>query len=93
MSTHRVYVNGKVHVRKRPCATCIFGAHSPVSDERVADMVATCGDDGVIPCHHHLGDAIEPVCSGYYQLRANATLRIAAALDAIEWVEGDPWKD
>jgi len=86
---HRVYVDGKVHVRRKQCATCIFGRNSPVGTERRDEMVAKAGDEGCIPCHHHLykGEPVHPVCHGFYALRGNLVLRLAEALDVIEWTE------
>jgi len=85
--THKVYVDGKVHIRKRRCDTCIFGGNSPVSVERREEMVAICAKgEGCIPCHHHLGEAVEPVCHGFYELRQNFILRLAEAMEVIEWV-------
>lgn len=51
-------------------------------------MVLACGDEGVIPCHHHLLDKqrIEPVCRGFYDRNVNVILRLARALDRITWV-------
>jgi hypothetical protein len=87
MTKHNVFVNDKVHVRRRQCETCIFGKNSPINTERRDEMVAKCGDEGVIPCHKHIHqDApIEPVCHGFYALKGNMTLRLADALDYIEW--------
>jgi hypothetical protein len=78
-----------LHIRRRQCETCIFGRNSPVSDERVAEMVTKCGDQGAIPCHKHLyvGEKINPVCHGFYALRGNLVLRLAEAFDVIEWTE------
>lgn len=85
---HRVFVDGRVHVRAAQCSTCIFGPRSPVSVERRESMVLACGDEGVIPCHHHLLDKqrIEPVCRGFYDRNVNVILRLARALDRITWV-------
>ena len=89
MGKHKVYVNGKVHVRRRQCETCIFGPHSPIGTERRDEMIATCADEGVIPCHKHLyqGESTNPVCHGFYALRGNMILRLAEAYDIIEWTE------
>src|SRR5215471_5226719 len=83
--SHNVYVNGFVHVRAKRCSTCIFGNRSPVSVERREEMVERCGEEGVIPCHHHLGEDVEPVCRGFYETGNNVLLRLATALDLIDW--------
>ncbi len=87
--THRIYVGGRVHVRRRQCDTCIFGPRSPVSVERRQELVTTCGDQGVIPCHHHLyGDEpVEPVCAGFAHLNVTVPLRLAHALGVVAYVE------
>jgi hypothetical protein len=88
---HNVYDGERVHVRRRRCSTCIFGPRSPVDAERVAGMVAECAGEGVIPCHHHLDLEVNPVCRGYFDLGENMSLRLAAALEVIEWHDEDPW--
>ena len=89
MAHHNVFVNGMVHIRGRRCETCIFGPNSPVSVERRDEMVEICGDESVIPCHKHLyvGEKINPVCHGFWSLGNTIPLRVAAALDMIEWVD------
>jgi len=90
---NRIFVEGRVHVRRRMCSTCIFGPRSPVDDERVAEMIEQCGDEGAVPCHHHLGDEVEPVCAGFVEHAGNLPLRLAHALDVVTLVDGDPWLD
>jgi hypothetical protein len=89
----RVFDGQRVHVRRRRCSTCIFGPNRPVSEERVAQMVASCGDEGTIPCHHHLyvGAVVEPVCRGFYDTGNNVMLRLATFMEIIEWHDEDPW--
>jgi hypothetical protein len=82
--TNRVFVNGKVHVRRTMCATCIFrpGNLMGLSDGRVEEMIRDADEAGsCIPCHTHLytGSPIEPVCRGYYDRRSSVTLRLADA--------------
>ncbi len=95
--THNIFVNDKVHIRKRQCGSCIFGPNSPVSTERRDGMVADCSvmehpdlmmvGVGVIPCHSHLhqDESVEPVCRGFYALDANPLLRLAVQLDKVAW--------
>jgi hypothetical protein len=88
----KTFVDGRVHVRKKKCATCIFGPNRliGIDQERVdqmtrdADRAETC-----IPCHHHLysDEDIEPVCRGYYDRASSASLRMATAMDIVEWYE------
>ena len=93
---NRVYVDGKVHVRRTMCDSCIFrpadkGRLVGITDERVAEMVTDAdAAESCIPCHHHLhtGSDIEPVCRGYFNRRSSTVLRIADALGAIEYHDG-----
>jgi hypothetical protein len=84
------YVDGRVHVRRRQCKSCIFGPNPAVAAERRDGMVAECAvDDGVIPCHAHLheGEAIEPVCRGFYDLHQNTLLELAEVVGVVTWIE------
>jgi hypothetical protein len=88
----KTYVDGKVHIRKRRCDTCIFrpGNLMDLEEGRVEQMVADAQrDESCIPCHHHLysGEAVEPVCRGFYELHATLPIRLAEAMDIVEWVE------
>lgn len=87
----RTFIDGRVHVKRTQCKTCIFGSNRlmGIDQERVdqmtrdADRAETC-----IPCHSHLhtGQDIEPVCRGYYDRKSSATLRLAEALEIINFV-------
>jgi len=84
------FVDGKVHVRKRKCDTCIFGPNRLMGiDQARVDQMTRDADraESCIPCHHHLHvDAeVEPVCRGYWDRKSSASLRLAAALDMVEW--------
>lgn len=86
----RTFVNGAVHIRRRQCSSCIYGPRSPVDAERRDGMEA--GADAAnscIPCHSHLyrGEAVEPVCRGYYEHGQSVALRLAEALDMVTWVD------
>ena len=89
VKTHNVYTRGKVHIRRAMCPTCIFrpGNLMHLQEGRVEDMVAKAGDFGCIPCHHHLNEKLNPVCHGFYAQKGNLTLRMAEALDVIEWTD------
>jgi hypothetical protein len=87
MST-KTFVDGKVHVRRTRCSTCVFGPNKFVDDERVAEMVKGADEaHSCIPCHHHLyqDQPIEPVCRGYYDRHSSVTLRLAEAMNIIQW--------
>ena len=87
----RVYVDGRVFVRRTQCATCIFrpGNLMELAAGRVESMVAGAGDWGCIPCHHHLyQDAdVEPVCRGFFTYHRNTVLQIAERLDVITFID------
>lgn len=79
-----------VYVRSRKCETCIFTRNRPVSVDRVKGMVRDADEAGsCIPCHHHLyqGEAVEPVCRGYYDRRSSLLLRMAAAIGIVEFTD------
>lgn len=93
--TTRTYVNGKIHVRRKMCSTCIFrpenkGRIHGISDERIEQMVRDATRaDSCIPCHHHLyqDEPVEPVCRGFYDKHPTTPIRLAAALDIIEFID------
>jgi len=89
----RIYVNGRVHVRRRQCATCVFrpadrGRLPGITDDRVTDLVEA-NADSALACHSHLyeGAEVEPVCRGFFDLRRSPILRLAEMMDVVEWVE------
>lgn len=49
-------------------------------------------DGGCIPCHKHLyvGEPIQPVCRGYFDVNQSIPLRLAEAMDVIEWYQDKP---
>jgi hypothetical protein len=82
----------QVAVRAEQCETCIFrpGNLMALRPGRVAGMIASCEDDAVIKCHHHLpygdrpleGGAVGVLCRGMDQTRPRQTiLQIASRLD------------
>lgn len=48
-------------------------------------------DGGCIPCHSHLytREKIHPVCNGYWNVNNSIPLRLAAAMEAIEWYDDE----
>lgn len=89
MSYQPVFRDGKVHVKRRMCDTCIFRPGNLMNLEpgRVEGMVADAtSDDGCIPCHKTLGD--EPaVCRGFFDRHRTQTLQIAERLGYVEEVD------
>lgn len=87
----RTFVDGKVHVRRIRCGSCIFGSNSPVDDARRDQMVRDAdAAESCIPCHSHLyqGEPVEPVCRGYFDRGSSMALRLAVVTGVVEFVEG-----
>lgn len=91
------YRDGKVHVLREQCSTCIFrpGNLMHLQEGRVKQMVdQASGDESVITCHQTLpygGYEAEPaVCRGYWDAQKDrvSTLQIAQRLGVV--VEDDP---
>jgi hypothetical protein len=79
-----------VYVRSEKCETCIFTRNRPVTVGRVRGMVRAADADGsCIPCHKHLyvGEAIQPVCRGYFDRKSSVTLRLAVAVGIVEFTD------
>ena len=83
----RIFVDGKVHVRRSKCDTCIFrpGNLMHLEEGRVENMVEDCGDDGAIPCHKHLDEGVTPVCHGFWSQHRNQVLQLAERLGVVEF--------
>ncbi len=90
MRVKPVFSDGKVHVLKRQCPTCIFrpGNLMHLEPGRVEDMVQGAGDNGCIPCHSTIQGAAtrQAVCRGYYDKHRNSLLQIAERMGYIEEV-------
>lgn len=85
-----VFRDGKVHVQRRMCNTCIFrpGNLMHLAEGRVEQMVEEATrDEGCIPCHKNLDHPGQAICRGFYDLHRTATLQIAQRLGYIEEVE------
>lgn len=77
----------------RMCKTCIFrpGNLMDLAPGRVEGMISSAEAAGaVIPCHRttHGQDARgEAVCRGFFELHSVVGLRLAEAMNVIEWQE------
>lgn len=90
---NNIYRDGKVHVCKRMCDTCIFRPDSVISRERVDEMVTgATADNSTIVCHHTINEDDQMACRGFFEKHPTPTLKIAQALDMIEYVEPKKWK-
>lgn len=79
------YRDGKVHLMKQMCPTCIFrpGNKMQLENGRVEEMVAAATrDNSAIICHSTL-DVDNAVCRGFFDRHATQTLRIAERLNVI----------
>lgn len=90
----QVYSNGKVHVMRAMCPTCIFRPGNPMQLQpgRVAEMVKTAkAGESTIICHEttHGQREQEAACRGFWERYARdvMTLRLAMAFDIIDEVE------
>lgn len=94
MAEHDVYRDGRIHVRRTMCKTCVFrpGNLMRLQPGRVEGMVRDATrDESCIPCHTHLhgGREHDAVCRGFYDRHATLPLRLAAAMDLLAFVEDD----
>lgn len=84
---HRpVYRDGKLHVRRRQCATCIYFPDNRMllAPGRVAAMEAECiRENTVIPCHTWMDTKTPAVCRGLYNTGKVAALQIADRLGVV----------
>lgn len=96
MRSRPVFSDGKVHLRREMCATCIFrpGNQMHLQPGRVAGMVKDCLSDvdeaGNIPCHetiHGLAPQ-QAICRGFWDRYADRllTLRLAQFMNIVEEV-------
>lgn len=91
MAEHNVYRDGKVHVLRNECATCIFRPVTrPVDGARVAGMVReTMSEPGAtVVCHSTLyrEEDQHAICRGWYDRLGDRDpiLRMAEAMGVIE---------
>lgn len=90
---NNVFRDGRVHVQRRQCSTCVFGRRSPVGQERVDEMCALADKGGgCIPCHHTLSGPDQAVCRGYFDRRSSMPLRLAIDMDVVEYVTIDDFE-
>lgn len=88
-----VYRDGKVHVCRTMCKTCIFrrDGNEAVEPARRDGMVKRAiAKDGSITCHSTLyggNNDEQAICRGFFELRATPTLRAAESMGVIEFVD------
>jgi hypothetical protein len=89
------YRDGKIHVLSEMCSTCIFrpGNLMRLSSGRLRGLVdANVKADSAITCHstssaaaRFYGPAEPAVCRGFFDRHATLPLRLAEAMDCIEY--------
>ena len=83
-----IYRDGKIHVCKRQCETCIFrpnGFH--LAPGRLQEMVkGAVKTETSIICHDTL-DGDNAVCAGFFARYPTQPLQVAERLGLIEFVE------
>ena len=90
---HGPYREGRVHVVKEKCATCIFhpGNLMELHHGRVAGMVQSAlKHDSAIICHETLCGPRE-VCRGFFDAHRTGPLQIAERLGMIAFDEELDW--
>ena len=88
MGKHNAYRDGKVHVCRIQCETCIFhpGNRAHLQPGRVAEMVRKATNESAIICHATL-DGDNAVCRGFFDKHPTSTLQIAERLGVVELVD------
>ena len=89
MSKHNAFRAGKVHVKARPCSTCIFhrGNKMQLAEGRVEQMVADAErNESAIICHSTLGTKANAVCRGFFDEHSTLPLRLARMFGNIKEV-------
>lgn len=93
MARTNVFRNGKIHVQRSMCETCIFrpGGFEGLAPGRVPQMVRDAtANQGSIPCHETMYQhgVKHLVCRGFYNLRfkvPHQLLQIAERLGFIKF--------
>ncbi len=81
-----VFREGKVHVRKEMCATCIFrpGNLMKLTPGRVAGMVEDAEkNQSAIICHDTLHTKRNAVCRGFFERHQTLPLALAQAMGTL----------
>ncbi len=80
------YRNGRVHIQRAMCKSCIYGPRSPIGIERRTEMERSAERAGrCIVRHSTLGTAENAGCRGHLDAGCSV-LQIAVRLGVVEWV-------
>jgi len=85
--SNNVFRNGRVHVKKSMCLTCIFRPDNRMrlAAGRVEQMVEKAKQkDSSIICHSTLRTKKNAVCRGFYENHSTMTLHMAQAMGVIK---------
>ena len=86
--SNNTFNEGKVHVCREMCSTCIFrpGNKMDLNPGRVAQMLqeACSQPEGSITCHCTLGGAQQAVCRGFWDKHKTPLLQLAERLEMVE---------
>lgn len=81
-----VWRDGKVHIQRVMCKTCIYGPRSPIGVERRTEMERSAERAGsCIVCHSTLGTPENAGCRGHLDAGCSV-LQIAQRMGMVEWV-------
>lgn len=89
MTTHKVYVDGRVRIMDEMCSTCVFrpGNLMHLQPGRLAGMIADATrDESTIVCHSTLDLPKQAACRGFVDRHATTPLQIAIRLGLAEYV-------
>lgn len=84
MPKFNAYRNDKIHVVKGMCKTCVYRPDSTVYKNPIIDKAIK--DGTAVICHSTLGTKENAVCGGFYINDPTLTLRLAEAMNKIEFV-------
>lgn len=93
MARHNVFRDGKVHVCREMCPTCIFRPRNlmQLQPGRVRDMIDEARrNESCIPCHSLLNSGADACCRGFFDRYPTQPLQIAERLGLIVFVDPYP---
>jgi hypothetical protein len=86
---HDVYRDGRVHVMRERCETCIFRAGNLMSLRRgrVRGMIDAAHEVGSAIVCHETYEGPHAICRGFFDLHPTPALLLADALEVVTEVE------
>jgi hypothetical protein len=77
--------DGKVHVMKQQCRTCIFRADSPARKPGSVIAGRAVKEDNAVVCHHTVLEKDQAVCRGFFDRHKTTPLLLAMATGCVEF--------